>query len=137
MITDDQVWEEMKSRGLPTTGADPIYWGIADNFGLVKWELESAEKVGLNQQVRAILESVEVSPDDAIKITVKLMEDCLDEPVNYEMGTHSFELYYKDFTITHHGQAWYFEDDTKDMTFWDVELLSGLLVADKMREQGL
>ena len=134
MITDKEVWQEMKEQGLPTQNADPVYWGIQDSFIAVKEQLEAQELVESNEQVRALLEGLDVSLEDAIKISVKLHEDDDIEPLNIE--ERPFELYYKDFTITHHG-SWFFDDNTKDMNYWDVDLLNGMLVADKIREQGL
>ena len=94
------------------------------------------ELVEFSHQVRAILQSVGIPELNAIKVSVKLIEEWDGNPVAYELGTHRFELYYKDFSIAHHD-AWHFEDDTKDMAFWDTDLLSGLLTCDKLREQGL
>ena len=83
--------------------------------------------IELNQQLRLELEKSGLSPEDAIKCAVKLLDDC----------NQSDGIYYKNFTITSHNGQWVFDDDTKYMVFCDVDLLNGLLVADKIREQGL
>lgn len=94
-------------------------------------------KSKFNEQLKNIFMATDVPEAEAIKASDKITNEVdSHDPVDYAIGTHDFELSYKDYTITHKGGSWYFNDDTKDMKMSDWGIMSGLLTCDKMREQG-
>lgn len=95
-------------------------------------------KEQFKDQLKNIFMATDVPEAEAIKAAVKITDDIdSHDPVYYAIGTHSFELTYKDYTITHNNGSWLFSDNTKAMTMHDNDIMSGLMTVDAMRRQGL
>tara|TARA_R100001377_G_scaffold83734_1_gene65793 strand:+ start:4870 stop:5160 length:291 start_codon:yes stop_codon:yes gene_type:complete len=91
-----------------------------------------------NEQLKSIFMATDVPEAEAIQAADKITSEIdSHNPVDYAIGTHSFELTYKDYTITYTNGSWRFSDNTKAMAMHDCDIMSGLMTADAMRRQGL
>jgi len=139
MITDEAVRKEMEDRGFNLNIADPLFHGIDEAWDAIKAEMIREEEIFVTDRIMALLSTTGMEKADRVAPAEKIYSGwCSEDPCysDYELGTHVFELYYNDYTIKYSG-SWWFDDDTKNVTFSDHDLMSGLLTTDKLRSQGL
>tara|TARA_R110000824_G_scaffold42506_4_gene125138 strand:- start:6555 stop:6845 length:291 start_codon:yes stop_codon:yes gene_type:complete len=95
-------------------------------------------KEQFNDQLKNIFMACDVPEADAIKAAKKITDDVdSHDPLDYAIGSHDFELCYRDFSITQNNGSWWFSDNTKDLNLHDYDIISGLMTVDAMRRQGL
>ena len=95
-------------------------------------------KDNFSKQLKNIFMACDVNEVDALTAAKKISDDIdSHDPIDYAIGSHDFELCYKDFTITQNNGSWWFADNTKELNLHDYDIISGLMTVDAMRRGNL